>query len=192
MASSNLQNSALSLAVIDLEQGERTDTGNRSHYPSVTAAVEAFERLPITSVTPAQDAEANADIALVNQFFGLSQTRSCGPDQSASTKNAAVAWFSEPDNTTSGVTSGLLQTAASDLESAETEDPSATACYPAAVDDLAGLEVATQADIAASGAPGGNHANNSYGAEIGYLNDFFAMADSSATTEPLTEPCPSC
>jgi hypothetical protein len=177
---------------MDLKQGATTDMGNRSQYPSVIAAIEDFERLPITSVTPAQDAEANSDIALVNRFFGLPQLGACGSDGSASTKDAALVWFTEPDNTTSGVTLEPLKTAVSDLETAETEDPSGTVCYPAAVDDIDGLEAATQADIAASGAPGGNHANTSFGAEIGYLNDFFAMADPTANTSPLTEPCPSC
>jgi hypothetical protein len=190
-----LQDTALSLAVMDLEQGETTDTGNRSQYASVIAAIEDFERLPITSVTPAENVEANSDFVLVNKFFGLAQTASvasCGVDGSASTKSAAIAWYTEPDNTTSGDTPGPLMTAASDLETAEAEDPSETACYPAAVDDLNGLEAATPADIAASGAPGGNHANDSFGAEIGYLNDFFSMADLPTSASPLTEPCPTC
>jgi hypothetical protein len=181
---------------MDLQQGETTDTGNRSQYPSVVAAIENFERLPITDVTPAQDAEGNSDIALVNRFFDLSQMVSCGFDDSASTKDAAIAWFTEPDNTTSGITLGPVKTAVSDLEAAETNDPSMTACYPAAVADLDDLETATAAAIAASGAPGGNHANTTFGAEIGYLNDFFATADPSAnpsaTSTPLTEPCSSC
>jgi len=177
---------------MDLEQGETTDSGNRSQYPAVVAAIEDFERLPITNVTPAQDAEGNSDIALVNGFFGLSQMVSCGLDDSASTKDAALAWFTEPDNTTSGVAPGPLKTAVADLETAETEDPSETACYPAAIDDLDGLETATAAAIAASGAPGGNHANTTFGAEIGYLNDFFATADPSANSNPLTEPCSGC
>jgi hypothetical protein len=85
-----------------------------------------------------------------------------------------------------------LPTAVSDLEAAETADSAGTTCYPAAIDDLRGLEGATQADIAASGAAGGNHADTTYGAEIGYLNEFFARADPSASTSPLTEPCASC
>ncbi len=195
VASSYLQNSALSLAVIDLERGEAADTGNRSQYASVIAAIEDFERLPITSVTPALNAEGGSDIELVNTFFGLPHTTTldgCGAEQSASTKDAAVAWFTEPDNTTSGVTLGPLTTTVSDLETAEAEDPSGTACYPAAVDDLIGLEAATAADIASSGGPDGSHADNEFGAEIGYLNDFFGMADPSTNVSPLTEPCSTC
>jgi hypothetical protein len=192
---SSLQNTALSLAVIDLESGEESDTGNRSEYPAVIAAIEDIERLPITSVTPAESAEFKSDGSLVDGFFSVGQSGpSCGPDASTATKMAAALWFTEPQNATSGVAVDPLKTAVEDLQSAETEDPSGTACYPAAIDDLVSLESATPADIAASAAPGGNHANTSFGAEIGYLNQFFLnFGPSGEGPQPsLSEPCPSC
>jgi hypothetical protein len=192
---SALQNTALALAVVDLEQGEKTDSGNRSDYPASIAAIEDMERLPITSVTAAQSAEFNADVATVNGLFDLrGSIASCVPQHDSGTAASATAWFTEPDNTTSGVAVAPLVTAARDLRNAEAADPSDRACYPAAIDDLEGLASASPADIAASAAPGGNHADRVAGYEIGFLNDFFGnfASPNATTTGPLTEPCPTC
>jgi hypothetical protein len=183
------------MAVIDLDSGAESDPGNRSRYPAVIAAIEDMERLPITSVTPAQSAEFQSDESLVDDFFRLGHSPpSCGPDTSTATAPAAAAWFTEPHDTTSGVAVSPLKTAVADLQRAVTEDPSGSGCYPAAIDDLVDLESATRADIAASEAPGDNHADTSFGDEIGYLNQFFSTFAPSdfLLSQPLTDPCPSC
>ncbi len=192
--SSAAQNTALALAVLDLEHGETADTGNRSQYPAVIAAIEDIERLPITGVSAAQSAQFTADEATVTAFFDVPSLVSCMPVEDTDTDQAATEWLSEPDNTSSGVVIGPLVAAANDLQEAERADPSATGCYPAAIDDLQGLESASPADIAGSAASGDNHADTPSGAEIAYLNVFFTSNESasSQTAEPLTEPCPSC
>jgi hypothetical protein len=189
-----LENVPWGLAVFDLKSGEYTDTGNKSEYPTVITALQNLETLPDTDATPAQQAEARSDVSVLNGFFGLEQAASCGPDTSALTNEAATSWFTEPDNTTSGVVVSALKAAVTDLQGAETENPAGTACYPAAIDDLIGLESATQGDIAASAAPGDNHAVTMFGDEIAYLNEFFLNFAPPGywSSQPLTEPCPSC
>jgi hypothetical protein len=113
-------------------------------------------------------------------------------DTSTATKMAATSWLAEPQNATSGVAVDPLKTAVEDLQLAETENPANTPCYPAAIDDLVALESASPADIAASAAPGRNHANTSFGAEIAYLNQFFLTFIPSGPSQPLSEPCPTC
>jgi len=184
-----MENAPLSLAVIDLESGGKTDMGNKSEYPAVIASIESIERLPDANVTPAQSAEFQSDQSFIDSFFNLQSPPSCSPSTSTATREAAAAWFTEPDNTISGVVVAPLRTAVGDLQLADTEDPSDTGCYPAAIDDLTALESATQDDIAASAAPEGNYANTPFGDEIGYLNRFFGGSPSG---EPLTEPCPTC
>lgn len=185
--SSASQNTAFSLAVDDLESGRSTDTGNRSAYPSIISSIEDIERLPITSVTPAQDAEFDSDAKVVNAFFDLTPkavVASCGPDNAPATAEAAAAWFSEPGTTSSGVVVQPLETAVRDLETQEAEDSTGTSCYPAAIDDLENLESASSAEIAASAGEGtGNDAASSpIGAEIDYLNEFFGRTGAAGSS----------
>jgi hypothetical protein len=169
VASSALQNTSLQIAVADLEQGQAADPGNRSGYTRAIAAIEDFERLPITSVTPSQDAEATADVNEVNTFFGLPTTGtvpSCGV---LSDGAAVAAWSSEPPDTTSGILVAPLQRAVSDLRSGAGSNP----CTPAAIADLENLESATAADIAASAGETTGGTPSLFGAGIAFLNDFF-------------------
>jgi hypothetical protein len=71
------QGGPLELAVTDLEHGEVTDSGNKSEYPAITAALTNLVKLPDAMDTPAQDAEARAAVAQIDQFFHLHVTRGC-------------------------------------------------------------------------------------------------------------------
>jgi hypothetical protein len=133
------------------------------------AAIQDFERLPITSVTPAQGAEETADINKVNAFFDLPTTGLVPPCGIASAPGAAAAWTSEPPNTTEGILVGPLQRAVSVLAKDASTDP----CIPAAIADLENLESATAADVAASAGETTGGKSNLFGADIAYLNDFF-------------------
>jgi ribonuclease HI len=64
-------------AVTDLEQGEVTDSGNKSEYPAIIAALKVFVNMPDTDVTAAQDAQARADAVKIDKFFHLRGKRSC-------------------------------------------------------------------------------------------------------------------
>jgi hypothetical protein len=163
------QNTALAIAVLDLENGESTDSGSKSGYAAAIAAIEDFEKLPITSVTPSEDAEGNADFQVVNTFFdlpGATDVPSCTNDPGSP---AAAAWSSEPANTTSGILLGPLERAVSNLE----PRINTNSCFPAAIADLQSLESATRADIVASSAETTGRGSNLYGAEITYLNVLF-------------------
>jgi hypothetical protein len=169
VGSSALQNTALEIAVLDLKNGQSADPGNKSGYAAAIAAIENFENLPLTSVTPAEDAEGQADFKVVNTFFDLpvsTYVPSCSDDPGSP---AATAWSDEPANTTSGLLLVPLERAAANLE----QGVSTNSCFPAAIADLQSLESATRGDILASSAETSGRGFNLYGAEIAYLSDLF-------------------
>ena len=147
VASSALQNTSLQIAVADLEQGQAADPGNRSGYTPAIAAIEDFERLPITSVTPSQDAEATADVNEVNAFFGLPTTGtvpSCGVLLRMQLRVAAgAANLRTPRPASSSLRCSVP---CPTRRSGAGSNP----CTPAAIADLENLGSATAADIAAS------------------------------------------
>jgi hypothetical protein len=71
------QGGPLDLAVTDLEHGEVADSGNRSQYLATIAALENLVKMPDAMDTRAQDAEARAAVAQIDQFFHLRVTRGC-------------------------------------------------------------------------------------------------------------------
>jgi hypothetical protein len=169
------QNTALLLAVADLNRGERTDV-NSSGYAVTIAAITSFAFLPLTSATPAQSARASADIAKVNRFFqlrGNSWDSGCIASGHGMTA-AASAWSMEPNTAVHGALPGPLKTAASDLAAGERSDRGDRSCYPAAIADLANLESASQSEIAAANPLRWSLGSAEViGAEIAYLNGFF-------------------
>jgi hypothetical protein len=182
-----LQNTALALAVADLQRGEKTRSGDTSGYQVAIAAIEDFEHLPITDVTRAQDAEAGRDFKKVNTFFDLSRLPwsgicgASGPQGMA----AAMNWLKEPVGTSFGVIPGPLRTAAADLQEAMNVSPTANKyCYPAVIADLEALESASKADIERCfrNSPGrGQEASGLDDAEIVYVDYFFT--DDGESTE---------
>jgi hypothetical protein len=64
-------------AVTDLEDGEVTDSGNKSEYPAIIAALKYFANMPDTDVTAAQEARARAYAVEIDKFFHLRGNRSC-------------------------------------------------------------------------------------------------------------------
>jgi hypothetical protein len=180
VASGFAQNTALDLAVADLRGGESSDTGDTAQYSRVIGLINAYEKIPITSVTPAQDVQANTDIAAVNTFFDIppgAGQRQCAPPEPGADA-ATAAWMTEPTMTSSGVDVPALRTAVADLEQAQARDSGATSCYPAAIADLQNLETATPAAIAQSSAAalsGGSSVAALTGDEITYLNVFFGL-----------------
>jgi len=152
VAGTSDQNSALQIAVADLENGESTDSGNASRYDAAIAAIRDFESLPITGVTPELAARVNADTAEVNRFFGLHPTtgaagcNASGPGMTS----AGKAWSREPGNTSSGVLVSPLMQATTDLERGMTTDSGDRSCYPTAIADLGSMESASRSEIAES------------------------------------------
>jgi hypothetical protein len=67
----------LARAVTDLEHGEAADSGERSQYQAVIAALKNFMSIPDTEDTPAQDARARADAMKIDKFFHLRGNRAC-------------------------------------------------------------------------------------------------------------------
>jgi hypothetical protein len=174
------QNTALQVAVDDLRVGQSSDRGHTSDYDAVIAAITNLEALPITSVTPREDAQGNADIAKVNRFFAVPKDTleaSCnasGPGLTLATK----AWRLQPANISSGVHVRSLKSAITDLQHGLITD-SHNSCYPAAIEDLHSLESATRPEIVASttATPGGGYeVTNIYGDEIAYINVFFGSS----------------
>jgi hypothetical protein len=60
----------LSQASAYLSMGEGVDPGDTVGYPAVVQALNQLGSIPETDVSPAQDAEAEADIAAISAFFG--------------------------------------------------------------------------------------------------------------------------
>lgn len=180
VVSGAVQNTALLLAVVDLKRGQHT-AANTSGYGAAIAAITDFAAIPLTSVTPAENALAHTDIATVNKFFDLPHstwTRGCiasGPG----IKAAARAWSAEPGSTSHGTLTRPLKTAANDLSRAIHTDTGDRSCYPAAIADLTSLESATDSEVAASSK---NWTFDAYtpaslvGSQIAYLNTFFLEA----------------
>jgi hypothetical protein len=174
-AGTALQNMPLQLAIADLRRGEATDEGNASGYSASIAAIEDFERIPITGVTASDLEETEKDWSEIADFFALPTMRG-GPRCSTpriSTINPAVEqWSSEPAGISSGVRPGPLLAAATDLEAEIGADPGGTTCFPAAIADLESLAPVTRAAIATSGRLESNHCSL-VGDEIAYLDAFF-------------------
>lgn len=186
VVSSAVQNAPLALAVADLQQAITEDPAATAALTKTIAAIEDFERIPLTDVTPAQSAEANADATTVDAFFGMSGSApggGCGPTPTPAGMAAAAQWDAEPPTPSSGAVTAPLSRAAADLQQAVEADPADTTCYPAAIDDLDRLASAPAADVAASGAAavGSDTPAGLDGAAIAYLNDFFSVVGNSST-----------
>jgi hypothetical protein len=75
--SSALQSGPLEKAVTDLEHGEVTDSGNKSEYPAIIAAMENLAKLPDAMYTRAQEVQGRAYVARIDKFFHLRAIRGC-------------------------------------------------------------------------------------------------------------------
>jgi hypothetical protein len=182
------QNTALDLAVGDLRRGLSSGAGRRKAYEGAIGAITHFAAIPITSVTPSERAQTKSDLERVDRFFGLRRlpwAKGCitsGPGVEA----AAHAWDEEPAGITHGVLVAPLQSAAADLTGGLTSDHGDRSCDPAAVEDLEALESATSSQVAESRRSsgfGGQSPASLAGAEIAYLDVFFALNGS--MSEPV-------
>jgi hypothetical protein len=158
------QNVGVAIAVADLQSGEQTDTGSTGGYAAAIARLQNYASLPDAMLTPAQSAEATADVDQLNTFFGVTSAEDdC---QLGGGTPAASAWATEPTGTSSGVDVAALQQAAAALG----QQTGLDAC-PAGVDDLKALESASAAQVAASA--GSGNVPTVVGDEIAYLNALF-------------------
>src|SRR5215472_10463473 len=98
------QNPPLQLAVADLERGEVTDTGNKTEYQAAIADIYGVESVPLTDTTPAQRRRGAADISKLDRFFHIPpRFPMCGVASGPAARAAAVAWETEPNDSTSGI-----------------------------------------------------------------------------------------
>jgi hypothetical protein len=64
-------------ALADLERGEIIDSGNRSAYPAIIAALKNFESFPDAMVTRAQRVQGQADTVKIDRFFHIDGNLPC-------------------------------------------------------------------------------------------------------------------
>jgi hypothetical protein len=64
-------------ALADLERGEMTDSGNKSAYAAIIAALKNFAIMPDAMVTPAQRAQGRADTVKIDRFFHIDGNQPC-------------------------------------------------------------------------------------------------------------------
>lgn len=139
------------------------------------SAIRSFERIPLTSVTPAQRRQAAKTVAFVNSFFGIGHVQLAllaripsGPGYIAATK----AWEREPPGIEDGVDVPHLMDAVAALERASSKQPMQALLDVGAISDLRSLESATAADIASIR----RNPDSRIGAEVAFLNSFFSHA----------------
>jgi hypothetical protein len=158
------QNIAVPIAIADLRSGEQTDTGSTGGYAGAIASLQNYASLPDAMLTPAQSADATANVSQLNTFFGVTSAEDdC---QLGAGTPAASAWGTEPTGTSAGVDVAGLQQSGAALE----QQTGLDAC-PAGVDDLKALESASPAQIADSS--GSGNVPTIVGDEIAYLNALF-------------------
>jgi hypothetical protein len=170
-----LQGAPLLIAILDLQLGLSTHSSGTSHYKSVISAIRSFERIPLTSVTPAQRRQAAKDVAFVNSFFGIGHAQlvvlarvPSGPGYIAAKKG----WEREPPGIEDGVDVPHLMDAVAALERASSKHPVQALLNAAAISDLRDLESATATDIASIR----RNPDSRIGAEVAFLNSFFSHA----------------
>ena len=152
VVSGALQNVPLVLAALDLEHGIASGAADPTRWSQAVRAIRDFERLPITSVTPAQNRQGTKDWNVVNQFFGFVPTTKTfyGSPTGRAAHAAAVAWGKQPSDTSHGVSIFELRVAAADLAAAVAARPKLAPLYLPAIADLQLLESASRAQVAAS------------------------------------------
>jgi hypothetical protein len=64
-------------ALTDLERGEITDSGNKSGYPAIIAALKNFASIPDAMVTAAQQVEGRVDTVEIDKFFHMPGNLPC-------------------------------------------------------------------------------------------------------------------
>jgi hypothetical protein len=171
---SALQNIAIPVAIADLNS--ETSHVSSPTWQKVIAALMDYGRLPDTGFTAALNARASADSAVVNAFFHATpDAMGCFTLIGPEALKAMRAWDTEPTNTTHGVRVAPLRRARTDLKHGLSSDKADTACCPAAIADLQGLDSATPSQIAASSTDTHQVSiiGNLDGYRIAYLNAFF-------------------
>jgi hypothetical protein len=138
------------------------------------AALSDYANKPDADVTPAMNAEIDADTALIDSFLGAAPDATGCSGTGRDARKAMHAWESEPRGRQAGVRVAPLRQAIADLKNGLGSDKGDTGCYPAAIADLQSLESATRAQISASQAKNNTIANLA-GFRIAYLNAFFLL-----------------
>jgi hypothetical protein len=185
MISSALQNVPLVDAVHELELGRSVRGADVAGYAAAIATMEGFERIPITSETPAQMTAARRDVAALNTFFEVTprEVAILNHDLPAGAYFVAArrAFEREPSGVHHGVIVAALQSVVAYLQRASTAPASRSILYTAAIVDARGLEGATISEVAASE----RSLLNPYGQDIDYLNVFFRTDRLHVPSAPL-------
>jgi hypothetical protein len=173
MISSALQNVPLVAAAHELQLGLSVRGADVSGYSGAIKTIEGFERIPITSETPAQMSASHRDVAALNVFFDVSahDVAVLNEDLPAGANYVAARrdFEQEPVGVRRGVKVDALKGVVADLERASKTQPSRSILYTSAIVDARNLERATTNDVATSG----RTLLNPYGQDVYYLNVFF-------------------
>ena len=151
MVSSALQDVPLIAAANDLERGLNVRGANVEGYATAIATIDAFERIPLTSETPAEVRASHRDWSTLNSFFHVTPRQANVLDHDlpsgAAFTAARVAWLKEA---TPELDVSALATVVSDLRAARAMRPSREIIYQAALVDALSLERASTSDADAS------------------------------------------
>lgn len=184
MVSSALQNVPLVAAASDLGRGLLVHGANIAGYSAAIVTIKAFERIPLTSETPAQVRASHRDWSALNAFFDVTLSEAAVLDNevpSGAQYDAAVtAWLREPSGVHSGLNVSSLKIAVSMMRAVRSARPQRAILYQAALVDARSLEHADARDIAHSGAS----LLNPYRQDIFFLNVFFRASRLESTTAP--------
>lgn len=187
------QNANIPMVLADLS----SEPGQASLPSSekVIAILRDYEMLPDTGYTAALSARANAEEAAIDAYFHTTpDVNSCFPLTGRNGLKAERAWDNEPADNTQGVRILPLRLAIADLSEGLKSDKGDTACYPAAIADLQGLESATPGEVKAASTPWPATPRPSNGDldgdRIFYLNDFFAQSVAKKASSVLSTPGP--
>jgi hypothetical protein len=175
VVSGALQNVPLTLAVLDLEHGIASGAADPMRWSRAVRAIRDLERLPITSVTPAQDQQGTNDWNVVSHFFGFGPTTKTyyGSPTGRAALAAAIAWGKQPSDTSHGVSIFELRVAAAELAAAVGARPKLAPLYLPAIADLRLLDTASGDLLSSSNPARPSSWPSLVGGEIGFLNLFF-------------------
>jgi hypothetical protein len=167
---SDAQNSALQLAVDDLEAGLARAGRNRSADAAAIAALSNLEATPLAGAA-GDTGTADSDLAALDEFFGpptSGHASVLGVAAGPSFRAAAAAWRRALATTRRRpLAARSLRRAVADLRTGLRSDPGTTYAYPAAIADLSALA----ADLVV---PHPDLRTETVQLQVAYLNAFFA------------------